>query len=91
MEFFFSFFCWKFAAIAVISPLYIEEGGIFDGDKRRVGSILGISNPQELELLQPEKGLGENVVVDLLDWQVHYLFNRQLILFVLGFHRVLCI
>lgn len=58
------------SSIAVICPLYIEEGGIFDGEKRRVGSILGISNPQELELLQPEKGLGENVVVDLLDWQV---------------------
>ncbi|EXB94290.1 3-dehydroquinate synthase [Morus notabilis] len=58
------------SSIAVISPLYLEEGGIFDGENKRIGSIFGISNNQELELLQPEKGLGENVVVDLLDWQV---------------------
>ena len=65
-------FFWKFTAIAVINPIYIEEGGIFNKEKRRVGSVFKISNPGELELfrVQPENGLAENVVVDLLDWQV---------------------
>ncbi|XP_030484162.1 uncharacterized protein LOC115700681 isoform X1 [Cannabis sativa] len=60
----------EWSSIAVISPLYIEEGGVFDKEKRRVGSVFKISNPGELELLQPENGLAKNVVVDLLDWQV---------------------
>ncbi|KAF4350929.1 hypothetical protein G4B88_029095 [Cannabis sativa] len=59
----------EWSSIAVISPLYIEEGGVFDKEKRRVGSVFKISNPGELELLQPENGLAKNVVVDLLDWQ----------------------
>lgn len=58
------------AAIALIHPLFIQEGAIFDGENRSVATILEVSNPQELERLQPDKGLGENVVVDLLDWQV---------------------
>ncbi|PON40404.1 3-dehydroquinate synthase [Trema orientale] len=65
------------SSIAVISPLYIEEGGIFDSENGRVGSIFKISNPRELELLQvqPGNGLAENVVVDLLDWQLHHCVN----------------
>ncbi|KAF4390733.1 hypothetical protein G4B88_015623 [Cannabis sativa] len=60
----------EWSSIAVISPLYIEEGGVLDKEKKRVGSLFKISNPGELELLQPENGLAKNVVVDLLDWQV---------------------
>ena len=61
---------WILAAIAVMNALYVEEEGVFDSDKIRVGSIFRVSNPRELELLQPENGLAENVIVDLLDWQV---------------------
>ncbi|BBH00332.1 hypothetical protein Prudu_010293 [Prunus dulcis] len=60
----------EWSSIALIHPLFIQEGAIFDGENRSVGTILEVSNPQELEQLQPDKGLGENVVVDLLDWQV---------------------
>ncbi|XP_062106680.1 uncharacterized protein LOC133818015 isoform X1 [Humulus lupulus] len=60
----------EWSSIAVISPLYIEDEGVFDKENRRVGSVFKISNPGELELLQPENGLAKNVIVDLLDWQV---------------------
>ncbi|KAI5341012.1 hypothetical protein L3X38_020286 [Prunus dulcis] len=60
----------EWSSIALIHPLFIQEGAIFDGENRSVATILEVSNPQELEQLQPDKGLGENVVVDLLDWQV---------------------
>lgn len=56
--------------MALIHPLLIQEGGIFDSDNKRVATILEVSNPKELEQLQPENGVAENVVVDLLDWQV---------------------
>lgn len=56
--------------MALIHPLLIQEGGIFDSDNTRVATILEVSNPKELEQLQPENGVAENVVVDLLDWQV---------------------
>ncbi len=61
-----------FTAIALISPLYIEEGGIFDGENRRVATIFGISNLQEF---QPANGQAENVVINLLDWQVGLLLT----------------
>ncbi|PQQ10094.1 3-dehydroquinate synthase homolog isoform X1 [Prunus yedoensis var. nudiflora] len=60
----------EWSSIALIHPLFIQEGAIVDGENRSVATILEVSNPQELEQLQPDKGLGENVVVDLLDWQV---------------------
>ncbi|CAB4275054.1 unnamed protein product [Prunus armeniaca] len=60
----------EWSSIALIHPLFIQEGAIFDGENRSVATILEVSNPQELEQLQLDKGLGENVVVDLLDWQV---------------------
>lgn len=56
--------------MALIDPLYIEEGGLFDGENRRVGTILEVLSPQDLEKLQPANELLENIVVDLLDWQV---------------------
>ncbi|KAK9925110.1 hypothetical protein M0R45_033450 [Rubus argutus] len=58
------------SSMALIHPLLIQEGGIFDSDNTRVATILEVSNPKELEQLQPENGVAENVVVDLLDWQV---------------------
>ncbi|XP_008357760.2 uncharacterized protein [Malus domestica] len=60
----------EWSSIALIDTLFIEEGAILDGENRRVATMLEVANPKELELLQPEKALGENLVVDLLDWQV---------------------
>ncbi|XP_062009942.1 uncharacterized protein LOC133726412 [Rosa rugosa] len=58
------------SSIALIDPLLIKEGGIFDSENSRVATVVEVSNPKELEELQPENGVAENVVVDLLDWQV---------------------
>ncbi|KAM5581445.1 hypothetical protein ABKV19_010590 [Rosa sericea] len=58
------------SSIALIDPLLIKEGGIFDCQNTRVATVVEVSNPKELEELQPENGVAENVVVDLLDWQV---------------------
>lgn len=63
--------------IALICPLYVEEGGIFDKENRRVATIFEISNPQELLQLNPAKGEGENVVINLLDWQVCLLLTAE--------------
>ncbi|XP_059454917.1 uncharacterized protein LOC132185121 [Corylus avellana] len=60
----------EWSSIALISPLYIEEGGIFDGENRRVATVFEVSNPQDLQQLQPANGQAENVVINLLDWQV---------------------
>ncbi|XP_004302345.1 PREDICTED: uncharacterized protein LOC101295727 [Fragaria vesca subsp. vesca] len=58
------------SSIALIDPLLMKEGGIFDSENTRVATVFEVSSPEELEQLQPENGVGENVVVDLLDWQV---------------------
>ncbi|KAG7985430.1 hypothetical protein I3843_03G025200 [Carya illinoinensis] len=60
----------EWSSIALISPLYAEEGEIFDSESKRVATIFEVSNPQELQQLQPAIGHAENVVIDLLDWQV---------------------
>ncbi|KAL0014110.1 hypothetical protein SO802_001179 [Lithocarpus litseifolius] len=60
----------EWSLIALICPLYLEEGGIFDNENRRVATIFEVSNPQELLQLKPAKGEEENVVINLLDWQV---------------------
>lgn len=57
-------------AIALIDPLFIKEGEVFDSAERRVGTIFEVSTPQELQKLQPADEEAENVVIDLLDWQV---------------------
>lgn len=48
----------RFTVIALICPLYVEEGGIFDKENRKVATIFEISNPQELLQLNPAKGEG---------------------------------
>ncbi|XP_050381520.1 uncharacterized protein LOC126798557 [Argentina anserina] len=58
------------SSIALIDPLLIKEGGIFDSENTRVATVVEVTSPNELEQLQPEIGAVENVVVDLLDWQV---------------------
>ena len=42
--------------IALLCPLYVEEGGIFDNENRRVATIFEVSNPKELLQLKPAKG-----------------------------------
>lgn len=41
-----------------------------DGQNKRVATIFDISTPEELEGLRPEDQKAENIVVNLLDWQV---------------------
>nr|XP_043614851.1 putative GPI-anchored protein pfl2 isoform X2 [Erigeron canadensis] len=58
------------SSIALISPLIIEDNKLFDEEARLVATISEISSPQQLEQLQPVSDHAENVIVDLLDWQV---------------------
>lgn len=58
------------AAIAVICPLFVGEGEILDAQNKRVATIFDVSTPEELEQLRPEDENAENIVVNLLDWQV---------------------
>ncbi|KAM7510009.1 hypothetical protein LguiB_008884 [Lonicera macranthoides] len=58
------------SSIPLICPLFIKEGELFDNDDRRVATFSEISSPQQLKQFQPEVGLPENVIIDLLDWQV---------------------
>ncbi|KAI9121349.1 hypothetical protein K1719_008382 [Acacia pycnantha] len=58
------------SSIAVICPLFIGEGEILDGQSNRVATVFDVSTPDELERLRPEDEHAENIVVNLLDWQV---------------------
>ncbi|KAL0350912.1 UNVERIFIED_CONTAM: 3-dehydroquinate synthase [Sesamum radiatum] len=60
----------EWSSIALLSPLFIEDGGVFDGEHIKVANIFEISSPEELEKLQLLTEQIENVVVNLLDWQV---------------------
>ncbi|KAL0343901.1 UNVERIFIED_CONTAM: 3-dehydroquinate synthase [Sesamum angustifolium] len=60
----------EWSSIALLSPLFIEDGGVFDGEHIKVANIFEISSPEELEKLQLLTEQVENVVVNLLDWQV---------------------
>lgn len=65
------------AAFSFINPLFIEEGEVLDGENERVATIFEVSTPQELQQLQPENGQAENVIINLLDWQVWMLLLRR--------------
>ncbi|XP_070041729.1 uncharacterized protein [Nicotiana tomentosiformis] len=58
------------SSIAMISPLFVEEGGLFDHEHQRVAAFAEVSSPQQLEQLHILEEQADNVVVDLLDWQV---------------------
>ncbi|XP_057948169.1 uncharacterized protein LOC131143812 [Malania oleifera] len=60
----------EWSSIALIYPLFIEEGQLFDGENRRVGTFYEISSSQQLQQLQPVDEQAENVIINLLDWQV---------------------
>lgn len=58
------------SSIALINPLFIENGELHDSEDRRVATFTEISSPEQLELLQPKDEQPDNVIIDLLDWQV---------------------
>lgn len=58
------------SAIALINPLFIKDGALIDKESRRVATFHEISSPQELDQQLLMDCLSDNVVVDLLDWQV---------------------
>ncbi|KAI3768619.1 hypothetical protein L2E82_19449 [Cichorium intybus] len=58
------------SSIALINPLFIEDKRLFDNNDKLVATFSEISSPQQLEQLQPTYELADNVIVDLLDWQV---------------------
>ncbi|KAI3691251.1 hypothetical protein L2E82_49512 [Cichorium intybus] len=58
------------SSIALINPLFIEDKRLFDNYDKLVATFSEISSPQQLEQLQPTYELADNVIVDLLDWQV---------------------
>ncbi|KAF8390233.1 hypothetical protein HHK36_024758 [Tetracentron sinense] len=60
----------EWSSIALIYPLFIENGELLDGESRRVATFVEVSSPQELQQLQPVDEQAENVVISLLDWQV---------------------
>lgn len=58
------------SSIALINPLFIEEGELYDSEDRVVATFTEISSPEQLEQLQPKDEQPDNVIMDLLDWQV---------------------
>lgn len=60
----------EWSSMGLISPLFIEKGELLDSDHRRVATLSDISSPEQLERLLPEDEQAENVIVNLLDWQV---------------------
>ncbi|KAL6520370.1 hypothetical protein OROMI_032550 [Orobanche minor] len=40
-------------SIALLFPLFIEEGGLFDGEHIKATSFFEISSPEQLEKLEP--------------------------------------
>ncbi|KAL5992174.1 hypothetical protein ACLOJK_013089 [Asimina triloba] len=60
----------EWCSIALIHPLFIEAGKLFDKQNKTVASFCEISSPQQLQQLQPHLEQAENVVLSFLDWQV---------------------
>lgn len=58
------------SSIALIYPLFIEEGRLIDHEHQRVAAFAEISSPQQLEQFQISEEQPDKVVVNLLDWQV---------------------
>ncbi|GAV67936.1 DHQS domain-containing protein [Cephalotus follicularis] len=57
---------------ALIDPVFVEEGEVFNSENKRVATIFEVSTSDELEQLQfeSENGQRENVIINLLDWQI---------------------
>ncbi|KAK9067233.1 hypothetical protein SSX86_014559 [Deinandra increscens subsp. villosa] len=58
------------SSITLICPLFIEEARVFNEEAKLVATFSEISSPEQLEQLQPLNEGADNVIVDLLDWQV---------------------
>ncbi|XP_071710646.1 uncharacterized protein [Rutidosis leptorrhynchoides] len=58
------------SSIAMIHPLFLEDIRLFDNEASLVATFSEISSPEQLEHLQPLYEHADNVIVDLLDWQV---------------------
>eukprot|EP00268_Persea_americana_P042423 TRINITY_DN4245_c0_g1_i3.p1 TRINITY_DN4245_c0_g1~~TRINITY_DN4245_c0_g1_i3.p1 ORF type:complete len:194 (-),score=48.66 TRINITY_DN4245_c0_g1_i3:1674-2255(-) len=58
------------SSIALMYPLFVEDGEIVDNEKKRVATFFEILSPQQLEQLQPIDDQAENLVINLVDWQV---------------------
>lgn len=57
------------SSIALINPLFIEEEGIFDSERKRIATFIEVSSPQQLEQL-PLVGEAHNLILEFSDWQV---------------------
>ncbi|CAI9109658.1 OLC1v1009519C1 [Oldenlandia corymbosa var. corymbosa] len=60
----------EWSSIALLCPLFVEAGEVLDSEDNRIARWYDIASPQQLEKLQQVDHLAENVVVNLLDWQV---------------------
>ncbi|KAJ8775046.1 hypothetical protein K2173_020050 [Erythroxylum novogranatense] len=60
----------EWSSIAMIYPLFIMGQEVLNEESKRVAKIFEVSSPQELQQLQPENEQAENVIVQLLDWQI---------------------
>lgn len=60
-------------------PLFVEDGEIVDNEKKRVATFSEISSPQQLEQLQPIDDQAENLVINLVDWQVFTLYALRVL------------
>ncbi|PKI46542.1 hypothetical protein CRG98_033099, partial [Punica granatum] len=58
------------SSIAMIQPLFIKDGLLVDGEEKTVATIIEVSTAEGLQRLHPEDGQPQNIVLDLLDWQV---------------------
>ncbi|KAK1432853.1 hypothetical protein QVD17_09755 [Tagetes erecta] len=58
------------SSIALICPLFVEDDKVFNDEAKLVATFSEVSSPQQLEQLQALYERADNVIVDLLDWQV---------------------
>lgn len=57
-------------ATTVLCHVFIEEVELFDGDHVKVAAFYKISNPEQLEKLQPSDEPVENIVVNQLSTEL---------------------
>ncbi|KAK6928217.1 3-dehydroquinate synthase [Dillenia turbinata] len=60
----------EWSSMALINPLFLEEGELFDNENRKVATFSEISSPQHLQKLRPQDEQAQHIIINLLDWQV---------------------
>ncbi|XP_030469720.1 uncharacterized protein LOC115688122 isoform X1 [Syzygium oleosum] len=60
----------EWSSLALINPLFVEEGDILDVEKKRVAMVRKVVSPEDVQKLQPESEQAQIVVIDFADWQV---------------------